>query len=568
VHFVKVLRLLPNPRKWFFGTVCGISAALLVGCGATQMGLTKADFPERVLNKINSVRGFRDLPPLEFNKVLNQTAAARVKEVAATGKVAPVNNRLPALIKAGSYARFALSHEIVSESYKDAIQTIIEAPLSKSKILHPSITHMGLGFEKQGGKVYVVIDFARIAPPVDFKTAKKALVDQLEQKRLLNSVDPLEEKDTLSDIAAQTARDYMAQKGSMDALISEAQAKVGGSTVAFGRVTVNFQVVPDLASVTIPERTSDPKLGFLGIGMAQGNHPDHEPGALAVVMLLTEPQTDHDATRNFSNVPPPKAVPKDQGDPNKPLAEQAWLATLTGNHQKAAKLFEKAYRTHKNPAFLYEAARANARDENTAAALSQMRQYAGLVTGKDRKKAEEMVKQLEKGETIFTATKKEKMSAEAQRFFVMGQSLFQRGEWDGAVDAFQQAYQYSQHPEIIYNIGLTHLKAGRIGDALEFFEEYQRLIPQATNVEEAQQLFDIGVKLYQQGQFESASRHFAMAYGFLPFPELVYNMALCYKAMGEKEKSIRFFQEYLGNDLPQKERRDVEAIVQELRSKR
>jgi tetratricopeptide (TPR) repeat protein len=338
--------------------------------------------------------------------------------------------------------------------------------------------------------------------------------------------------------------------------------------VAFGRVTVNFQVASDFDSVAIPERASDPKLGYVGIGMAQGNHPDHEPGSLVVVMLLTEPQADHDARREISNVPPPKAAPKAQNTSNKPLTDQAWLATLTGNHQKAAKLFEKAYRTQKNPLLLYEAARAHARDENMTSALSQMRRYAELAVGNNKKNAKKMVARLEKGETIFTATKKEKMSVEAKRFFVIGQSLFQREEWDGAVDAFQQAYKYSQHAEIIYNIGLTHLRAGRIGDALGFFEEYQRLIPEATNVDEAQQLFDIGVKLYQQKQFESASRHFAMAYGFLPFPELVYNMALCYKAMGENKKAIRFFQEFLSNDLTQKERRAVEAIVQELRSKK
>ena len=61
--------------------------------------------------------------------------------------------------------------------------------------------------------------------------------------------------------------------------------------------------------MAIPERASDPKLGYVGIGLAQGNHPDHEAGALAVVLLLTEPQSEHDARRNVSNLPPPKAAP-------------------------------------------------------------------------------------------------------------------------------------------------------------------------------------------------------------------------------------------------------------------
>lgn len=537
------------------------------GCGAASTGGSQGDFSKRVLERINTVREVRDLQRIAFDDVLNKTAAERLEKVVASGKTAPINNRLPTLIEAGAYARFALSHELSAASYDTILHDIIEDPLSKSKILHPHVTHFGMAFEKQGAKVYVVYDLARIVPPVDLKTAKSELTQRLEQKRLLNSVDPLKQEDTLNDIATQTAADYLAQKGSTDALIAQAQAKVAESSVAFGRVTVSFQVASDFESVTIPERASDPKLGYVGIGMAQGNHPEHEAGALAVVLLLTEPQTGHDARRNVSNLPPPKAAPKAQNISRKPLTDQAWMATLTGNHQKAAKLFEKAYRAQRKPSLLYEAARAHARDENLKMALSQMRRYAALASGDDEKKANAMIAKLEKGESIFTASKQEKMSVEAQRFFVMGQALFQKGEWDGAVDAFQQAYQYSQHPEIIYNIGLTHLRAGRIGDALDFFGEYQRLVPEASNVDEAQQLFEIGVQLYQEGQFESASRHFAMAYGFLPFPELVYNMALCYRAMGEKDKAIRFFQEFLGNDVGQKERREVEEIMHELRSK-
>jgi len=344
------------------------------------------------------------------------------------------------------------------------------------------------------------------------------------------------------------------------------QSKLNAATFALGRVTIHFQVASDLDSVLIPERTSDPALAYVGCGVAQGNHPDHEPGSLAVVILLAEPQTAHNASRKISNLPPPKGVRKSIIRTDKSLTEQAWTATLTGNHTKAAKLFEQAYRRQKQPALLYEAARAHARNGDTDSALKKMREYTTKVKGEEKTHGEAMIARLEKGESIFTASKQEIMSTEAKRFFVMGQTLFEQGEWDGAVDAFQQAYQYSAHPEIIYNIGLAHLRAGRLGDALNFFGEFQRQVPEASSVEQAKQLFEIGVELYATGQFESASRQFAMAYGFLPFPELVYNMGLCYKAMGDKKKAIRFFREYLINDLEDDTRKEVEAIVEELQS--
>ena len=88
----------------------------------------------------------------------------------------------------------------------------------------------------------------------------------------------------------------------------------------------------------------------------------------------------------------------------------------------------------------------------------------------------------------------------------------------------------------------------------------------AANIEEARQFFDIGVELYKSGRFDAASLQFAMAYAFLPFPELVYNLGLCYKAMGENDKAIRFFREYLENELPEKDRNAVRAMIRELSS--
>lgn len=538
----------------------------MAGCAGAQPMTDATTIHNDVLRAINGVRSAQNLPPLQYDTVLNQTAKARSVEAASEGASKPVNNRLPALTQAGSFARFALSHEVTVGALEFVPQALVSNPVSKSKISHPSLTHLGFGYQSVRGKLFAVIDLARLVPNIDKKAAGKTLEQRLEEKRTLNSVDPLTVRSELSSIAEDIATQFMAGADTSDGLIAVSQSKLNAATFALGRVTINFQVASTLDSVLIPERTSDPALAYVGYGLAQGNHPDHEPGSLAVVILLAEPQTAHNASRKITNLPPPKAVLKSKIRTDKSLTEQAWTATLTGNHTKAAKLFEQAYKRQKQPALLYEAARAHARNGDDATALKQMRNYAPKVTGEEKKKAEEMIARLEKGESIFTASRQEMMSTEAKRFFVMGQTLFERGEWDGAVDAFQQAYQYSAHPEIIYNIGLAHLRAGRLGEALNFFGEYQRLVPEASSVEQAKQLFEIGVELYATGQFESASRQFAMAYGFLPFPELVYNMGLCYKAMGDRKKAIRFFKEYLINDLDEGTRKEVEAIVEELQS--
>jgi tetratricopeptide (TPR) repeat protein len=305
-------------------------------------------------------------------------------------------------------------------------------------------------------------------------------------------------------------------------------------------------------------------MAFAGIGLAQGNHKDHEPGSLAVVLLLAEPQTAHDSKRKISNLPPPQSARGKKAASRGSVVDRAWIATLSGNHRKAASLFKKAYKVKKDPSLLYEAARAYARDSVYKSAIDTMAQYASLVEGEDKEKALEMLEKLKRRESIFATSEQAKMSVEAKRFFVIGQSLFAGEEWDGAVDAFQQAYAYSKHPDIVYNIGLAHCRAGRIGEALDFFGEYQKTVSKANSVNQAKQLFSIGVELYQAGQFEAASTNFAMAYAFAPFPELIYNLALCYKAMDKKEEALRFLREFIHTDPSKKERIEAENMMKQI----
>ncbi len=537
---------------------------LSAGCGGAITTRQKQARSTEILAAINQAREAEGLDPVQMDDVLNRTASERAGKLAAAGKVSSEENRLPALIEAGSFARFALSHEAKRDSLDDAAQALIKDPLAKSKYLHGNLTHIGIGFAEGSAGVFATMDLARLVTTHEVAEAREKVLELVAKKRANNSVSNLEIESNLDERAGEVAQKYMDGAGTSDALIAEAQAAMGGAGLSLGRVIISFQVAGDADAIVIPSRTSDPSLAYIGVGLAQGNNADHEPGSLAVVLFLAQPQTAHDARREISNLPPPKQAPKGGLKSTGSLAEQAWIATLAGNHKKAADLFRKAYAVNKEPGMLYEAARAFARDEDTKDALALMQQYAEIAEGDKKKQALDMAAKLEKGETIFSKSEEKQMSVEAQRFFVMGQRLFEAGEWDGAIDAFQQAYTYSKHIDIVYNIGLTHIRAGRVGEALEFFEEYQKNVPEARNVDEAKQFFDIGVELYRAGQFEAASHRFALAYSYSPFPELVYNLGLCYKVMGEKDLARRFLNEFLDTDPSPGERAGIEKMLADL----
>jgi hypothetical protein len=55
-----------------------------------------------------------------------------------------------------------------------------------------------------------------------------------------------------------------------------------------------------------------------------------------------------------------------------------------------------------------------------------------------------------------------------------------------------------------------------------------------------------------------------MAYAFMPVPDLVYNLALCHKAMGETAEAIRLLQEFLDANPDTADRAAVEAMIAEM----
>jgi tetratricopeptide (TPR) repeat protein len=537
-------------------------AALAIGCGASTRSTDRTRPGERVFDSLNAVRAAAGLKPLERSAALDATAAAGAKAAAASGKLTD-STPLPRIVAAGCYARFALSHAAKGKDAAAALAALLADPLGRSKVLHGSLTHVGLGYDPASG--VLVADFARLVPALDAAATEAEIRNRIAASRKRSSADALAPDAGLDRMAKRVVADYMAGKGTSDALIDAAQKEIGGAGFSFGRVTIAFQVVGDTLDLTIPERTNDPALAFLGVGLAQGNLTAHEPGSIAMVLVLAEPQGAHAEERVRSDLPPPKAVPSGGNAASKgTLVDQAWLLTLVGNHEKAAALFEQAYRKSKNASLLYEAGRSQARAGKNDRAVALLQEYAGLVGGDEKAKVEEMIAKLQKGESIFDTSAGAAMSLEAKRFFVIGQRLFEQGEWDGAIDAFQQAYAYAPHPDLLYNIGLAHLKAGRIGTALDFFSEYQRLVPQANNVEQAKQMFDLGVELYRVGQFEAASKRFAMAYAFMPVPDLVYNLALCHKAMGDAAEAIRLLQEFLDANPDTPDRATVEAMIAEM----
>lgn len=62
---------------------------------------------------------------------------------------------------------------------------------------------------------------------------------------------------------------------------------------------------------------------------------------------------------------------------------------------------------------------------------------------------------------------------DGRQHFEAGRRAYVAGRFDAAIGEFELAYEIDRLPELLYNIGQAHRKAGRLAEALRFFEQYR-----------------------------------------------------------------------------------------------
>ncbi len=67
--------------------------------------------------------------------------------------------------------------------------------------------------------------------------------------------------------------------------------------------------------------------------------------------------------------------------------------------------------------------------------------------------------------------------ARARELYQLGDRLYSRGQYEGAYDAFQEAYELSHRPALLFNVANALERAGRLQEARTNLQEY---LPHAT----------------------------------------------------------------------------------------
>lgn len=66
----------------------------------------------------------------------------------------------------------------------------------------------------------------------------------------------------------------------------------------------------------------------------------------------------------------------------------------------------------------------------------------------------------------------------AEELFLNGRQLFKEGSYEAAILAFQESYELSKLPEILYNIGNSYEKLGDFANARKYLDQYRAFAPE------------------------------------------------------------------------------------------
>jgi uncharacterized protein YkwD len=248
-----------------------------------------AEADRRLLALLNHDRQAAGLPALQWDDRVAAVAHAHSEEMRSTKVVAHVSpttgSAADRVHAAGIQTAVVLENVARAYGVGEAHAGLMNSPGHRANIMSATATHVGvgvvLGDEVSGRReMFVTQVFIRVPPKIDPARA----VELVRQR--LTAVRPVSVNAQLAD-AAQALADGLAAGKSRDAVWPTARKKLDAMS-GFARVGSVVTAVADIDTVDGKELFGDYKPDSVGIGIAQGTHPEIGEGAVWIVVLMAE----------------------------------------------------------------------------------------------------------------------------------------------------------------------------------------------------------------------------------------------------------------------------------------
>ena len=245
---------------------------------------------KRLLALMNRDRQAAGLPALVWDDRVAEVARKYSEEMRRTKIVAhisPTTGSAADRVKAAGI-KTAVVLENVARAYGlgEAHEGLMNSPGHRANLMSSAATHVGIGVvlgdEVSGRReMFVTQVFIRVPPKIDPSQAAELVRGRIDKVRRV-AVNA-----NLASVAQQLA-DGLAAGKSRDALWKTASKQLDALGGRYQRVGSVITAVAELELVDGKELVGEYKPDEIGIGIAQGTHPDIGDGAVWIVVLMAE----------------------------------------------------------------------------------------------------------------------------------------------------------------------------------------------------------------------------------------------------------------------------------------
>lgn len=261
--------------------------------GAAPM--TEGQATEALVKAVQHARALESLPPLKVDPALSQMAerhSSTMAHRAVVGHEVEPGQAPPDRVRAVGYSS-GLVLENVGRS-RDAIalhDDFLGNPGQRAAILHPQVTHLGVGVAKAqtgtGAVYYVTEVFVGVPEEIDPTTAPETVLTQINQARAAKGASPLKLDAALSAVAEDAVTAYFKSPfPSQQAVMEGANEELGAFSISYRKAAALMAIVSALSETATLEPALAPGATHIGIALAQKERPGTTGKRIAVVLTL------------------------------------------------------------------------------------------------------------------------------------------------------------------------------------------------------------------------------------------------------------------------------------------
>jgi uncharacterized protein YkwD len=255
-----------------------------------------ADFVTALNGILDDERRSHQLPAVTRDEHLDAVAlghSSDMRDHAFFGHISPTTGGPGDRIKRAGVPAWTVRENIArGYSPEEVHRGLMSSPVHREAILAGDVDKLGLGVaalsEGNHTAFYVTELFARTPRPISNTEAVRTLLQRMNDERARKGFPAIQATDGLCRDAAVAALRFF-REPALD------QNDLGGQTLHDAHppagttsMTCGVYAGREPAALDIPAEWLDPKFRWMGVGVAQGNHPRTGPAGIVVVVVLAQ----------------------------------------------------------------------------------------------------------------------------------------------------------------------------------------------------------------------------------------------------------------------------------------